>query len=402
YYETLDKKHTIQKFLFLGERIYYGYVPIGMLDVDLNRILTFNEVERARVGFGVHTNKKFSKRLRLGLFAGYGIEDERIKYGVDLNYILPDVFFGEYRGYFSHDLKESGSPFFMFDRYQYSTETLRRFRLKVLDMVTETGHGIYFHPLNNLDVGAEVNLSVHQPTYSYQYNSDKSSSFQFTELRQGLRYAIREKYYKIEDRKFSLGTSYPIFYLQLSQSLGGFAGKYPYQKIDLKIEENIKILRIGLSKIQFIAGVTSGSTPYMKLYNEKGSRKGTYFLIHNSFETMGYNEFLSDRYYSVFYTHSFGRIYYGHRNIQPSISMMHNAGVGWLSAPEKHTVMSFPFKTMEKGYYESGAMVENILVLGLGGLKTGFGIGFFYRYGPYSSLKGSENLVLKFALNFGI
>jgi len=375
---------------------------VGSVDLDLNRIVTFNEVEEARIGFGLHTSQKFSKELKLGFFIGYGLKDEKFKYGIDWSYLLQKSMQGVYKGYLSHDLKESGAAHFMFDRYQYSTETLRRFKLQILDLVTETGHGLYFHPVNNLDLGTEINYSMHRPTYNYNYRANDESSYKFVEFREGLRYAYREKYYKIEDRRLALGTSYPILYLQLTQSLGGIIGRYPYQKVDFKVEENIRLLRIGVSKIQLIGGVTYGSAPYMKLYNEKGARKGTYFLIHNSFETMGYNEFLSDRYLSFFYTHTFGRIYYKHPNIQPLVSIMHNVGIGWLDSPSEHSSLPFQFKTMEKGYVESGAMVENILVVGLGGLKTGFGLGFFYRYGPYSSLKGSENLILKFALNFGI
>ena len=51
---------------------------------------------------------------------------------------------------------------------------------------------------------------------------------------------------------------------------------------------------------------------------------------------------------------------------------------------------------MEKGYYESGILINNILNLGF----YSFGVGAFYRYGPYSLDKISDNFAWKFTMTF--
>ena len=78
--------------------------------------------------------------------------------------------------------------------------------------------------------------------------------------------------------------------------------------------------------------------------------------------------------------------------------MVHNMGFGSLRNPEAHK--NIPFKTMEKGYFESGLFLKNLLVINISGLNTGLGIGLFGRYGPYEHQRLSQNLTLKLAANF--
>ena len=63
---------------------------------------------------------------------------------------------------------------------------------------------------------------------------------------------------------------------------------------------------------------------------------------------------------------------------------------GWLKHPENH--YGVEFKTMEKGYFESGIVVEDLLVL----LKVvSLGAGVFYRYGAYARDNQLDNFAFK-------
>ena len=53
---------------------------------------------------------------------------------------------------------------------------------------------------------------------------------------------------------------------------------------------------------------------------------------------------------------------------------------------------------MEKGYYESGLMINNLLDLKI----YSIGLGGLYRYGPYTFKKGWDNTGLKLTLKFKI
>ncbi|MFN3403639.1 MAG: DUF5686 family protein [Cytophagaceae bacterium] len=398
FFEALDAKGNIEKLLRIGENVYYGTLPVNKINVDLDRILNFNEVEGTRIGIGAHTNHKFSNRIIVGGYYGYGLRDKKSKYGADGIF----YFSKEHKlGFFSRwtrDLKESGGTFFPFDRYQYTSEPLRLFRLRILDLVTEAEHGFKFHSLRNFDAILSWSIASHRPTYDYIYQDAPRNDYGFTEIRLGFRYAFGEKYLRIENRETPLPTKYPIVYFLYTQGIKGpVSGDFSYTRYDLKIEQNIKFLDYGKTGIQLVMGYVPTGAPYMKLYNGRGSFKNLSVVIHNSFETMGYNEFLMDRYAALFVSHDFGKFYLT-KSISPSLWILHNSGYGSLSNPEHH--VRIPFKTMEKGYHETGSFLNNIVVVNLMGLKTGVGAGFLYRYGYYVQPKLIDNFVFKFSVNF--
>jgi len=50
---------------------------------------------------------------------------------------------------------------------------------------------------------------------------------------------------------------------------------------------------------------------------------------------------------------------------------------------------------MDKGYFEGGLILNNILVSGF----SGIGIGVFYNYGYYSSADWKSNIIPKISLS---
>lgn len=74
--------------------------------------------------------------------------------------------------------------------------------------------------------------------------------------------------------------------------------------------------------------------------------------------------------------------------------MISNLAFGKLNHPEYH--QNIAFKTMEKGYFESGIMVNNILRLKV--FNVGFGA--MYRYGPYKFEQLKNNMAYKFTITF--
>jgi hypothetical protein len=84
------------------------------------------------------------------------------------------------------------------------------------------------------------------------------------------------------------------------------------------------------------------------------------------FQTMGMNEFLSDRYAAVYVRHNFASLLYKSEHFSPGISLVTNVGFGSLQHPERHR--NIDFKTMEKGYYESGVLLNNLLKVNISSL----------------------------------
>jgi hypothetical protein len=136
------------------------------------------------------------------------------------------------------------------------------------------------------------------------------------------------------------------------------------------------------------------------LFNGKGSLQNGSVLIHNSFETMRYNEFLSNQFLGIFGTHDLGKFFTPLRMVQPNIILVHNMGWGSITNAAFHQNLPFKFGSMNRGFFESGVFLSNLITLRLNSFKVGLGLGLIRRYGAYSSSKTSENLVFKFSLNF--
>lgn len=402
YYQEADKNSFFQKSLRLGENLYFGFFPVGKINFLMNRFVNFNAVERIRLGFGIETNEKFSSRNKLGMFVGYGFRDGRWKYGGNYGRLLNKQHELWYASRFSHELQEAGLPTFSFDRYQYASETLRNFTLQVMDRTTTWVNEVTAHPFNYLDVATGVSISRNKNTYSYIYKEKAIEQMDFIELQFGIRYAYGERNIKYLEQKKYLPSIFPIVYLQLMQGVNAGFGEYAYSKINFKVEQYMRLFGIGITRVQLLYSHTKGNAPYTKLFNGKGSQQNGSVVVHNSFETMRYNEFLTSDFIGIFISHELGKFYTPYPFIQPSLSLLHNMGVGSLANPLVHQGLPFAFKTMEKGYIESGLFLSNLLIVKLNGLKLGAGIGLMYRYGPYASLKGSENTVFKFALSFRV
>ena len=112
---------------------------------------------------------------------------------------------------------------------------------------------------------------------------------------------------------------------------------------------------------------------------------------------MGLYEFVSDKYVNLFFSHNFGSLLFKRPKFKPQFVIFTNAGIGSLENRVQHSHLGF--KTMEKGFYESGLLINkvvrvnyyNIVYLGLGG-------GAFMRYGAYAETKVEKNVVYKLSL----
>jgi hypothetical protein len=288
---------------------------------------------------------------------------------------------------------EAGAPEFDFDEPQFKSESLRHYRVLIKDARNRTDVWVEASPFRYISL--KMGLRREDITPQYDYTFDGDAAFRLMEYRIGLRYAFGERVMQSLHRTISFGTKYPIFWLQMAKGLRLAQGEYSYTKFDFKVQASREFLGFGTSSMQVRLGKVWGNAPYAQLYNGLGSYRGWAAIAHNSFETMGYNEFMSDWHCSVFYTHDFGDVYLRKLDKQPSLEMSHNFGIGGLRNGDLH---AFGHKTMERGFFESGLFMNNLAVIGGFGLDIGIGAGVFARYGPYSFPEFGDNFVYKLAI----
>lgn len=108
---------------------------------------------------------------------------------------------------------------------------------------------------------------------------------------------------------------------------------------------------------------------------------------------MFFNEFFSSQYLFFQFKHGLKRIEL-FKKVKPEFVLVTRIAWGNLEKPEKH--LGIQFKTLDRGYFESGVELNKIF--------KGFGISGFYRYGPNQLSRFEDNIALKlnFILDFGL
>jgi hypothetical protein len=162
----------------------------------------------------------------------------------------------------------------------------------------------------------------------------------------------------------------------------------------MKINKSFFFKYVGTTSFTVMAGFIDRDIPYVNLYNSLSSYRTFTFYSPTSFATMRMDEFVADRYAALFLSHNFGKLLYRSKHFNPEPEIVTNLGIGALSHPENH--IKEGIKSYEKGYFESGIVINKILRLGL----TDIGFAWFYRYGPYSMPTPGENMAWKIAFQF--
>lgn len=401
FYDTIGGIKNFERLVQIGESYFDGHVPFNIFNIEPNRIFTFNQYEGIRLGMGLHTNARLSRTYSLGGYFAYGFNDRAFKYGGHLSaHLLPDNLLTATIGYMD-DLVEAAGIFFPFDRRQYTSENIRQFGLRVFDRIRQPSLTLQSHPVKYLDISLSIADQHITPLYDYHFRDQPANLFKYTELLVGFNYSYGEQFLKSFFYRHSLGSNYPYFWFSFAR---GFNRNNPedlsYNRYLARIDHSVNFLKYGTTRFRIIGGYVSGLAPYPKLFNMIGSLREPSVIIHNSFETMDFNEFLSDRFTAVFLSHSFPRVVLSRRfNIKPVPQIIQNFGIGDLRNPEDH---DFPFRTIEQGYLETGFIINDIYILNLLGLRVGLGVGTFLRYGPYALPNINENFVFKYALDVRI
>jgi hypothetical protein len=144
-----------------------------------------------------------------------------------------------------------------------------------------------------------------------------------------------------------------------------------------------------------MAGMVIGQLPVSNLYMANGTFRTFTLYAPNSFGTMRTNEFLSDKYASLYLTHNFGNLLLDFRRFHPELMIVTNLTFGTLNNKQNHH--NIDYNTLELGYYESGLVIRKLLDLQI----LDLGLGVLYRYGPYSFDNISLNFAYKFSIFYG-
>lgn len=390
-----------EKKLNIARKVLNGYYPTKYVDLDLGKIISYNNYEGFRLGIGGITNTNFSQKYRIESYVAFGTKDADIKFKIGGSARLnreSNTWIGVN---YTDDLKEAAAMNFISERNGFFALNTRNLNLSEFYNYKTTNILLEHDIQPNLEAKLQLSAGNYKPTFEYTYISpDKLlHDYNLTTATIGIQYNPNSEYMNSPLGKMRIKNGYPQFTLQITKSFEDlFESDFDFTRVNLKVRYDFKQLRGSTTKFLFQGGIVFGQTPVSHLYNHSPNynlqnpwwRRVT-FAGKNSFETMGYNEFLSDKFASLQVKHEFKRFEISDR-INPRLSLVTRAGVGYLEDHIYHNGITI--KTMEKGYFESGFELNSIL----------FGLGFnaFYRYGAYENPVWSDNLSVKLSYTLSL
>jgi len=396
--ENFDKKLTGLEALMTG-KLKWGYV-----NLDLDRFVRYNDYEGFRVGAGLHTNNRVSKTFSIGGYGAYGTKDKEIKYGGDFNTVISKRSDIEINFSYQKDVSEPGVvQFTSYYKPLLSSAANRNFYLNRMNNNEKIEARLKFRTLRYLKVYLFANQEKVSVTNDYYYRKTiddfttlYDQDYTFNEVGVEFKYAFKQKVIQTLNYKYAKPTKYPILYAKIEQGIAQEGGEYEYTRFTFRTEKQFRIKNIGKPKVFIETGVTIGDAPIVKMNNSLGTFKPNTVLVaaENVFETMLPYEFFSDRFAVVHFRHSFGSLLFKYKKFAPEFVIMTSAGYGELSNPENHG--GIEFKTMEKGFYESGIAINNLFKINF----STFGVSAHYRYGPYQFEKASDNFAVKVSMGY--
>lgn len=236
------------------------------------------------------------------------------------------------------------------------------------------------------------------PLYNYQFEQITGentvlsiSEFYYSLIGVELSYSSFSKVMYNGSKLVDISAKYPVFDLSYQRTIP-YLTTNKFSRLLVKVTDNFSLPFFGKSNFAIIGGLVSKEVPFSYLFNQQGTKKDFEISVFESFETMYVNEFYASAFVNAFWEQNFGT-FLRKGPFQPELALYQGIGFGDKVKVNHHAHIEG--KTMEKGFYESGVKIHNIIHSGTSGL----GFGMFYRYGAYALDKQKENFTYKITLS---
>ena len=375
-------------------------IKVWKLDLDLDKIVDYQEYQGFYLGMGVTTNHEFSRTLELSGFWGYGFKDKKTKYGGHASVMLYRPRNIKVKAAYSFDgLAVGQEPFYKDHKSLLFSNYYQQFFIRNVDYTETLGGSFFIDPLPYLQAEAGFYHTFRQPSYDYTFVPTGQTTFETAALQLKLRYAFREPRLILPHKRQALSSvrnPYPVVSFNYTRGFKDVVnGDFDYNRFEGKIQQSIHWRLIGKTQFELCGGYVFEDIPYSLLFSPASTflpSKTLNTTIHSftSFATMRRNEFVNDRSLSLFFSHDFNHLFGKPKekiakiiDFQPAI--VTNIGWGTLRKPENHS--GIEVSDMHLGYFESGIVLRKFLLKFLD-------VGYLYRYGHYGFDKFADNFTV--------
>lgn len=398
--DSIGRKYKFDGLLALSEKLAFGKIPIGWTDLDLKDTFLNNQFEGTRFGFGLNTNERLSSLFSVGGLMGYGSKDNAWKYGGEFNLNVSKKHEIQIKGEYVYTLEEVGIS--SLSDLITTPLSFRPYLASRMQNKNGSSLTLGFRALRYFKVRLSASQHLITPLFRYAFNSEKEQQqYNRGELRVAFKFAFRERLIQSFNQRISLGTKFPVLLVQYTSSQEGLlSSDYNYRKLETTLLSNFRVKSLGKTAIRIDAGYINQPLPYGLLFTGEGSFVAQRpFIAKDYLQTVEPYEFLSDRFINLHFTHNFGSLLFKTKHFKPHVILHHKSSWGSLRNDSQHQHVTY--KTKEKGLYEVGLQLNNLLKINYMNLGyIGLGIGAFYRYGPYTKSNQMDNLALKVAISY--
>jgi len=404
-YSDLDSiavRKKIANRVQLGKKIINGYLPIGFFDMDLRKIFSYNNYEGFRLGLGGVTNERLSKDFRIEGYYAYGTKDGMFKGSLGAAAKVNKQTNSWLGISYTDDVREIASTSFSIEKKPFKIYDPRPINISTFYNYLSWKAYYETKQIPKTESIWEVSHTQVEPKFSYAFlqNDKLYTSYVMTTAMVSLQWSPFSDFMLTPTGRIEIEKRFPKFTFQYTQSLGRlWDNDFDFSKFDFKTEYEKKYLGGQKTSLLLQAGYALGDVPLTHLYNTSPNNitKETIFQRitfsgKNSFETMFFNEFFSNKYAMFQFKHAFNRVTL-FKKIKPSLVIVSRMAWGNLDNPEQH--LGLGFKTLNRGFFESGIELNQIF--------NGLGLTTFFRYGPNQLPKIEDNIAVKlsYVLNLG-
>ena len=373
-----------------------GKIPLGYFNLDYNRIFGYNIFEGLKLGLGGETNRLLSKHFTIGGYISYGHKDKSVRNGEWINFYPSRS--SDLRIQLSYkDVNvELGEPEFLETKTLLNPESYRYLLIKNMYASKRYSTGIEYRPIKELNYYLFGDLSDNHSQQNTLFLIEHPfSPIRLTRTGLQLRYTPGIVLQMEDGRQKEMNIPKSDYYLTVIQGLTILGGEYKYTKMEFKGKFNLPFSRLGTTTIVLRGGTMSQNAPVIEFFNGYGSFAGAFSLAAPySFGTMQLNEFAAANYTAFHLRHDFSTwLFPENFRTRPTFIIAQNIGFGRLNENQQ---MQFNLKDYRKGFYETGFEVNNLLRMNY----LSWGIGIYYRYGPYQFSSEHENFAYKFGFFF--
>lgn len=401
--DSIAIKRNIASRLRLGRKVINGYLPIGIFDMDLRKLFSYNNYEGFRLGLGGVTNERFSKDFKISGHVAYGTKDDDFKYNLGLATQIDRRSSSWIGASYTDDVKEVASTSYAIEKRPFKIYDPRPINISTFYNYVSWKTFFETKLIPKTESIITLDRSDIAPKFDYAFNLNglTYTKYRMTTAMLSLQWNPFSDYMQTPDGRIETEKRFPKFTFQFTQSLPDLTNNdFEFSKIEVKTVYEKKYLNGQKSSLLLEGGYALGDVPLTHLYNNSPNNitkeniiQRITFASKNSFETMYFNEFFSSEFIYLQFKHSFNRVKII-KKVKPSLVLVSRMAWGDMQKPEQHTGINY--KTLNDGYFESGIELNQIF--------NGLGLSAFYRYGPNQLLKFEDNIAIKlsFVLNLGL